>query len=182
MSKTGLGDIRKGYLRTLRRDPRKHGSPFNKHDLLLHVFLPIGLALLYGVTWPLNGESLDGMCSNVVTGVSIVSSLMCGVAVMIFQLRVQIASPGEVDASSEEIELIDETFSDVLWSVVVGFAAVLLLIVGDVAEVILPALHRVLVSVAVGLVANLVVVTCMSLKRMNASYLTVAKAWGRRPS
>ena len=179
MGKTSLRTIRDEYLKTLRTDPRNQGSPFNKHDLLMHVFLPIFVSLLYGVAWPLSGEALDGMCGNIVTGVSIVSSLMCGVAVMIFQLRVQIAAPGEVDATPDEIELIDETFSDVLWSVVVGFAAVLLLIIGDIAAAALPMLRRAFVSVAIGLVTNLAIVTCMSLKRMNASYLTVAKVWGK---
>lgn len=179
MGKTSLRDIRRGYLRTLREEPWKPGSPFNKRDLLTQILLPVGVALAYGVSWPLDGDALDGMCGNIVTGVSIVSSLMCGVAVMIFQLRVQLASPGDIDASDVEVELVDETFSDVMWTVVVGFAAVLLLILGDVAAVILPVLRRSCVSVAIGLVANLAVVTCMSLKRMNASYMTVSRVWGR---
>ena len=179
MGKTSLKDILDGYLDTLKEQPRKPGSAFDKHDLLVQIALPIGAALLYGTAWPLTGEALDGMCSNVVTGVSIVSSLMCGVAVMIFQLRVQLAAPGDVDASEAEAELVDETFSDVLWTVVVGFAAVLLLILGDVAGAIAPVLRRVLVSVSIGLVTNLAIVTCMGLKRMNASYLIVARVWGK---
>lgn len=179
MGKTSLKDILDGYLDTLKEQPRKPGSAFDKHDLLIQIVLPIGAALLYGTAWPLAGDVLDRMCGNVVTGVSIVSSLMCGVAVMIFQLRVQLAAPGDVDVSEAEAELVDETFSDVLWTVVVGFAAVLLLILGDIAGAITPVLHRVLVSVSIGLVTNLAIVTCMGLKRMNASYLTVARVWGK---
>lgn len=54
-----------------------------------------------------------------------------------------------------------------------------MLILGDIAGAITPVLHRVLVSVSIGLVTNLAIVTCMGLKRMNASYLTVARVWGR---
>lgn len=179
MGKTSLKDILDGYLDTLKEQPRKPGSAFDKHDLLIQIVLPIGAALLYGTAWPLAGDTLDRMCGNVVTGVSIVSSLMCGVAVMIFQLRVQLAAPGDVDVSEAEVELVDETFSDVLWTVVVGFAAVLLLILSDIAGATTPVLHRVLVSVSIGLVTNLAIVTCMGLKRMNASYLTVARVWGK---
>ena len=179
MGKTSLKDILDGYLDTLKEQPRKPGSAFDKHDLLIQIVLPIGAALLYGTAWPLAGDALDRRCGNVVTGVSIVSSLMCGVAVMIFQLRVQLAAPGDVDVSEAEVELVDETFSDVLWTVAVGFAAVLLLILSDIAGAITPVLRRVLVSVSIGLVTNLAIVTCMGLKRMNASYLTVARVWGK---
>lgn len=180
MGKTSLKGIRDGYLNTLRENPGTPGSRFNRHDLLLQIFLPATFAALFGVAWPLDEIALQRVCGNVVTGVSIISSLMCGVAVMLFQLRIQLALPDDIDASEGEAELIDQTFSDVLWSVVIGFAAVVLLMVGDVLFGIAPVLHRACVSVAFGMVANLAIVTCMSLKRMNASYEIVAKVWGRK--
>ena len=180
MDKTSLKEIRDGYLNTLREVPGRPDSPLNRHDLLVQVILPAGISVLFGIAWPLEEADLAAVCSNVVTGVSIVSSLMCGVAVMLFQLRIQLALPEDIDASEGEIELIDETFSDVLWSVVAGFAAVVALIVGDILAALVPILHRVCVSVALGLVAHLAIVTCMGLKRLNASYAVVAKVWGKR--
>lgn len=180
MGKTSLKEIREGYLNTLREIPGRPDSPFNRHDLLVQVILPATIAVLFGVSWPLEASDLAVVCGNIVTGVSIVSSLMCGVAVMLFQLRIQLVLPEDIDASEGEIELIDETFSDVLWSVVAGFAAVVMLIVGDILAALAPVLYRICVSVALGLVAHLAIVTCMGLKRLNASYAIVAKVWGRR--
>lgn len=180
MGKTSLKGIRDGYLNTLRENPGAQGSRFNRHDLLVQIISPATFAVLFGMAWPLGESALQRVCGNVVTGVSIISSLMCGVAVMLFQLRIQLALPDDIDASEGEAELIDQTFSDVLWSVVIGFAAAALLIAGEALSGIVPVLHRACVSVAFGMVANLAVVTCMSLKRMNASYEIVAKVWGRK--
>lgn len=180
MDKTSLKEIRDGYLSTLREIPGRPDSPLRKHDLMVQIIAPAGFAVLFGLAWPLGANELAGLCSNIVTGVSIVSSLMCGVAVMLFQLRIQLALPEDIDASEDEVELIDETFSDVLWSVVAGFAAVVILIAGDILAALAPALHRACVSLALGLVVHLAIVTCMGLKRLNTSYMIVARVWGKR--
>lgn len=180
MGKTSLKEIRDGYLNTLREIPGKSDSPLRKHDLMVQIIIPIGIAVLFGLVWPLGASELAGLCGNIVTGVSIVSSLMCGVAVMLFQLRIQLALPEDIDASEGEVELIDETFSDVMWSVVAGFAAVVTLVIGDILVALAPVLYRVCISLALGLVVHLAIVTCMGLKRLNASYAIVAKVWGRR--
>ena len=53
MGKTSLKDILDGYLDTLKEQPWKPGSAFDKHDLLVQIVLPTGAALLYGTAWPL---------------------------------------------------------------------------------------------------------------------------------
>lgn len=177
MGKMSLSGIWRGYLVTLVNYSTGRTSMV---DIILQIVIPAIAGVILFVSWPDNTNVVNSVASNVVTGVSIVSSLMCGVSVMLFQLRVQISSHDGTEATREECRLVDETFSDVLWSVVVGFAAVILIIVGGVFDGQVPMLHKMMLSLAFCLVLNLVAVTCMSLKRINAAYEIVSRVWGGR--
>ena len=177
MGKMGLSGIWRGYLGTLVNYSTGRASVA---DIVLQIAVPALAGVALFVCWPGDAETVSGVTSNVVTGVSIVSSLMCGVSVMLFQLRVQVSSHDGAEATGRECRLIDETFSDVLWSVVAGFAAVILIIVGGVLDGWAPLAHKAMLSAALCLVLNLVAVTCMSLKRINAAYEIVSRVWGGR--
>jgi hypothetical protein len=190
MGKMSLKDVRKGYWKTLRN--ASSGRPCVS-DIVFQIVAPLLVfAVVFSVDWPLTVSDLGKVTSDVVTGVSIVSSLMCGVATMIFQLRVQISqststanvdegpSEGDKALSKNEIVLVDEMFHDVLWSVVVGFAAVIVIVLGDIIGPSSAFLGKLALSLALGLVIHLAMVTCMSIKRMNAAYEIVAKVWGAR--
>ncbi|WP_158407608.1 hypothetical protein [Berryella intestinalis] len=147
-------------------------------DVFLHVVIPVALAAGMFAFWPLDANTMQRASSNMVTGASIVSSLMCGVAVMLFQLRTQIASERGF-ASRGERRLIDETYYDVLWSVVVGFSAVALIVVGDFVSHLSPCAWKALVAAAIALVANMAMATCMGIKRIAAAYEIISKVWDR---
>lgn len=177
MGKMSLSGIWRGYLGTL---VNYSTGRMSMADIALQVVIPALSGVALFLFWPDDANAVNGVASNVVTGVSIISSLMCGVSVMLFQLRVQISSHDGAEATRRECRLIDETFSDVLWSVVVGFAAVILIIVGGVFDGRVPFAHKAMLSAALCLVLNLVAVTCMSLKRINAAYEIVSRVWGGR--
>lgn len=176
MGKMSLSGVWNGYRKTL---VNYSTGKTSKRDLAIQIGVPLVTGAVAFALWPLGRQAIESVVSNVVTGVSIVSSLMCGVAVMIFQLRVQLASQGDITPTRREVELIDETYSDVLWSVVVGFAAVILIVVSYALDAVSPVLWRGSLSLALCCVMNLVMVSCMSLKRLNASYEIVSKVWGR---
>lgn len=173
--KINLSNVAAGYARTLVDASTGRTSAV---DIALHAAVPVALAAGMFAFWPLDACTLQRASSNMVTSASIVSSLMCGVSVMLFQLRTQIASEGGL-ASEGERRLIDETYYDVLWSVVVGFSAVALIVIGDFVSQLSPCAWKALVAAAVGLVANMAMATCMGIKRIAAAYEIISKAWGR---
>lgn len=176
MGKMSLLGIWRGYRKTL---VNAEDGRTSKRDIAVQIATPMLIGALAFAFWPIGKGVVEDIASNVVTGVSIISSLMCGVAVMIFQLRVQLAARKDGMPDRREVELIDETYSDVLWSVVVGFASVILIILSYAFEPVSQILWRATLSAALCFVVNLVMVSCMSLKRLNASYEIVSKVWGR---
>ena len=184
MNKLSLRGIWHGYIRTLVN--ASTGKP-NKCDYFIQICTPIISGVLLFLLWPTNSDSpkdssfisaIGIVSTNIVTGVSIVSSLMCGVAVMLFQLRVQLSSQEIPVPTRDDVKLIDEVYFDVLWSVLVGFASVVIIIASDIIKVLSFCLWKAALSFAFCLVFNLVLVSCMILRRLGASYEIVANIWG----
>lgn len=171
MEKVSLGEIWSSYFKTL----KNYGTGnVCVGDVVLQIILPILVSLLM-LALLLSGEvcseAIEKNLSNIVTGVSVVSSLLCAVAVMLFQLRVQIDSGiNGVVPIGKEVELVDELFHDVMWAIVMGFSIVLMLIISqtDIGDFI--SLKPILEALAVGCGMNFVLVICMSIKRLSASY------------
>lgn len=172
MGKLGLGSVAKGYIETLHRG---RDGGVHKLDIIVQIIAPIlcgiALASFGGPLLSLGKSALP----NAVVAVSIVSALMCALAVMVFQLRMQ-AAQGEDSMTRDELRFIDEFFSDVLWAIVIGFASVVLMVGAgadaDVPEVLL----RVAAGAALAALLNFGMVTCMCIKRLNAAYKIMSKA------
>lgn len=145
-------------------------------DVIVQIILPVILAVIFAFIWPLENKELDSVSANIISGVSIISALLCGVAVMIFQLRMQMSSQCNPKPTKKETKLVDETFHDILWAVIVGFASVLLTIFANAVSE-LCVLQRVLGGLTVGFLGNFVMVTCMCIKRLSSTYLIVSKGW-----
>ena len=61
------------------------------------------------------------------------SALLCGLAVAVFQLRIQISSGSSgLGVRDAEAKLIDELFAAILWAVVAGFSAAGLMVVAGI--------------------------------------------------
>ncbi|WP_419044880.1 hypothetical protein [Enorma massiliensis] len=173
MGKMNLWLVARGYLSTLVDARTEKISPI---DMTVQVAAPVVCGVVFYFVWPLSNEAVENLAEGFVSGVSIVSALLCGVAVMVFQLRLQLASQTKPQPTLRESKLIDEMFYDVLWAVVVGFGSVLLLVLRDAAPFGLEA-WKAIVSVAGALLLNFIMVTCMCLKRLGAAYEIVSKYW-----
>lgn len=176
MGKTSLVVVAVAYFRTLKsyRTERYMAS-----DIAVQLVAPALLGAGFAVAWPVSACDLSEAVGNTVSGVSIVSALLCGVAVMVFQLRLQIASQDSPRPTKRESTLVDETFHDILWAVVAGFASVTLFTLFGM----LPddgAVQRVIVGAAVFFLLNFLLVTCMCIKRLHSAYEIVSKCWTPR--
>ena len=174
MGKSSLGAIAKGYVDTL------HGGSsdgIRPKDIAAHVIAPVAIGVAAFLSPQIDLSGIRAMFGNCIVAVSIVSALLCGAAVMVFQLRMQL-SHGECADRTTRVErkLIDELFSDILWAVVCGFASVLLMVVLGTGERS-SLLGDLLTAASLALLANYVMVTCMCIKRLNAAYMIVSKAW-----
>ena len=173
MGKMSLRRVAQEYLSTL-VDGRT--EKVSATDVTVQIVVPVIFGTVFFITWPIPNNAVLNLVGGFETGVSIVSALLCGVSVMVFQLRLQLASQMDPQPTRREAKLIDEMFYDVLWAVVVGFGSVLLLILSSAA----PEGHiswKAIISVALALLLNFIMVTCMCLKRLNAAYEIVSKCW-----
>lgn len=173
MGKTSLVRVAAAYLSTLRS---YRTEKYMASDIAVQLVAPALLGAAFGVTWPVPAARLSEAVGNMVSGVSIISALLCGVAVMVFQLRLQLASQESPRPTKREVVLVDETFHDILWAVVAGFASVILLTISGM----LPddgAAQRTVVGVAVFFLLNFLLVTCMCIKRLHSAYEIVSKYW-----
>lgn len=178
MGKIGLKPIFCAYVNTLRDDS---SGKYSYADIILQIILPIvvgvAMALLLGsgkMQWP--------CFDNSITVVSIVSSLLCALALMLFSLRGSLAEKHETEARAImlELHLIDELFADVMWCVVAGFAAALLMTVSGMVDTFPFCIGVFAAAVSITMLINFALVACMCLKRMNAAYKIVSHARQRK--
>lgn len=177
MSKVWLGGIFRAYIGTLRNDATRTTSVA---DVFVQILLPAIVSIAYGVlrVFGVAPVGCGSVSANIITIVSIVSALLCGVAVMVFQLRVDIiGSKVERGALEREMRLVDEVYADMLWAIVAGFAvAALLTLRGMVSHSVVDCA---ITAVALFLFINFCLVVCMCLKRMGVAYDIVSKYWSR---
>ena len=69
--------------------------------------------------------------SNIVVGISIVAALMCAMAVLLFQVRAEIRRENNALLVGDDVKLVDETFDDAMWAILVGFLIALYLVIVD---------------------------------------------------
>lgn len=144
------------------------------------VFAQIGIPVALGA---IAGVFRFGIpnSGDFVTGVSIVAALMCGVATLLFQTRIDLRQrfDGESDSFLTEggLRLVDELFAQVMWSILSGFLLVLLLVIGDTLRSAVGDIEivvRLSYGLTWGMVANFILTVGVVLKRMRSVYYRVA--------
>ena len=152
MGKAGIGRIFKNYCDTLRTGVYRNR---NWRDYATHFAIPAIVAIAIFVAPQSVSSSIRSCFGNAITALSIVSALLCGLAVAVFQLRIQISSGSSgLGVRDAEVKLIDELFANV---------------VCDIAT-----------ACSLGVTCNFAVVVCMCLKRLSIAYHLASKEWGRR--
>lgn len=175
MGKISILRVVRQYFGTL-RDNRRDGVYVP--DFLMQIMLPVLGSATYGVFRYLGMAPVGGgnVSNNIVAIVSIVSALLCGAAVMIFQLRFDIIdSPVSSFASKNELAIVDEIYYVMLWAIMEGFIVAGVLTVRGVCHG--RAVDCVLVSVALCLFSNFCLVLMMCIKRMSKAYEFVSRDW-----
>ena len=184
MGKSSIVPIFKEYVRTL------HGGDdcLRAQDVAVQLIAPAAVGIAVGALVPADAhEAVSASLPTAITAVSIVSAFMCAMAVMVFQLRIQVANAIDErggDALSAKVrkgdlKLIDELFHDVMWSIVVGFASALCMTAACFLVGVQEIAFRILLGASAALLLNGALVVCMCLKRMNSSYIIVSRSWGR---
>jgi hypothetical protein len=129
--------------------------------------LVAGISLATGWYW--------GNPAGAVAGVSIVAALLCSMAVFIFQLRLEVNKIDDDRLGPEDYALLDETFSNVMWAILVGLALALYLIVCDALGLFTASLGgRLLTALGVYVAIHFLLVIGMSLKRLRRAYQRIA--------
>lgn len=184
MGKSSIVPIFKGYIRTL----HEADDNLRIQDVFAHLILPAAAGVAVGALVPAEAhDAVSGSLPTAITAVSIVSAFMCAMAVMVFQLRIQIADAldGKGDAAlagkvkKGDLKLIDELFHDVMWSIVVGFASAFCMTAACFLVSAQDVAFRIFLGVSAALLLNDVLVVCMCLKRMSSAYVIVSRSWGR---
>lgn len=171
MRKIDSQGIFKGYISTLSYYPSKKIS---KGDIAIQIGLPIVAGIAFFVFWPLGEKAIEHLSSDITTCISIISALLCNVAVLLFQLRYQMSTQDNPEPTPKETTLIDYMFHDVLWAVFVGFVSVIVLVIGNSVGNS-SFFGHVLISIVISFLCNFVLVTCICIKRLNFAYGLVIK-------
>lgn len=145
--------------------------------LLFQLGIPFGCGIAAGAVRFGVSEA-----ENIVTGVSIVAALMCGVATLLFQTRIDLRQRFENSKDpflvERDLRLVDGLFSQVMWSILSGFLLVLFLVLKSSFSSMLASfdvLVRIACCVAWCLIVNFVFTVGVILKRMRCVYITFAK-------
>lgn len=175
----GKISLRGLFVRNLRTLHSVDDDSLYKPDIFVHFVIPIGL-FIWAMIETDNAATVRAYFANAMTAISVISGFMCGLAVMIFELRINLnQSNGELGENAQEIKLIDELFSDVLWSVVVGFLSVgCMAISGEINDI--AAVNNLFTAFSLSLCCNFIVVTLMCLKRIDVCYQVISRFWGRK--
>lgn len=176
MGKISLRSLFVRYLRTLHSvDDDSLYIP----DAFVHFIIPLGL-FIWAIIKTDSAAAVRAYFANAMTAISVISGFMYGLAIMIFELRINLnQSNGVLGENDQEIELIDELFSDVLWSVVVGFLSVgCMAISGETADASI--VNSLFTAISLALCCNFIVVTLMCLKRIDVCYQVISRFWGRK--
>lgn len=107
MGKISLRGLFVRYLRTLHSvDDDSLYIP----DVFVHFAIPFGL-FIWAIIDTHSAAAVRAYFANAMTAISVISGFMCGLAIMIFELRINLnQSNGELGENAHEIELIDELF------------------------------------------------------------------------
>lgn len=148
-------------------------------DIIFQIATPVAAGIAVALLL-VNGKMRRPCFDSSITVVSIVSSLLCALALMLFSLRSSLAQKGENQSTALELQLIDELFADVMWCVVAGFAAALPMTVSGMASGFSFYVGVFATAASITMLINFALVACMCLKRMNAVYAIVSHTRQRK--
>lgn len=173
MGMSSVAGITKDYFDTLKS---ARDGKLKPKVVLVQICLPVAIGVAAAAVrfCVPNSEEL-------VTGVSIVAALMCGVATLLFQTRVDLRQRFEAESDAflveGDLKLVDELFAQVMWAILSGFLlAFFLVLKGALAPALgcLELLARVGYGLVWGFAANFVLTVGVVLKRMRCVYEIVA--------
>ena len=102
---------------------------------------------------------------------------MCGVAVLLFQLRLQMCSQQDPKPLDRELALVDESFHISMWAVFDGLIVVGFLCAAPLLNNVNELVSRFFFCLAISFLINFLQVTCMVLKRISAAYTSFSRGW-----
>ena len=143
--------------------------------MVFQIIVPV----IVGVVWFFYCNPIDNM-SNAITGISIVSALLCAMATMLFQIRIDLRISQESGKNAfiveNDLKLIDELFYAVLWAILFGLLIVLFMVVIDWIGIfqINGFLSRCVSGIYVAVIFHFVLVIGLILKRLLRVYELVA--------
>ena len=177
MSKISLCYVAKNYIASLHQGDEKKISKF---DVFCQIIVPLIIAVVVTVNTDKLHSSLDEALQGLLTWVSITSSLIFAVVVMIYQLRMQLISQKDIKHEGNELRVIDEIFYCTLWAVVAGFTSAAFIVVKPLVAIYSTLIGNLFAGLAIAFSLNLVLVTCMTIKRIGITYEVISKHWSKK--
>lgn len=176
MSKISLYYVVKNYIASLHQG---HEKKISKSDVFLQIITPLIVAVVITINANKLHDSLNEALQGLLTWVSITSSLIFAVVVMVYQLRMQLIAQKEIKPEGRELKVIDEIFYCTLWAVVVGFTSAEFIVVRPLVSTYSVLIGNLFAGLAIALSLNLVLVTCMTIKRIGITYEVISKRWSK---
>jgi hypothetical protein len=161
-SKASIRPALRAHYDTLRDD--RTGS-VRVRDLILFLGLPIAVG---GAMWWAGFRMKD--VASLLAGLAVFTALLFGLVIFVFQLRVLIKDDGRDRDRPRLAALIDETFANVTYSVIVGITTTVLGVVGAALADKDKGAPVWLTAVLAALCVHLVLTILMCLKRVNSAY------------
>ena len=161
-SKASVIPAVRAHFDTLRDD---RTGKVRRVDYVLFVGLPVTAA---SAAWYFDFRMKD--MASALAGLAVFTALLFGLVIFVFQLRIQIKNDGREREHPRLVRLVDETFSNVTYSVVIGLATTVVgMIAASVAEKEVGAPVWITV-ILVLLGTHLVLTILMCLKRIHSAY------------
>lgn len=176
MSKISLCYVAKNYIASLHQGDEKKISKFG---VFCQIITPLIIAGIVTINTDKFQSSLGEALHGLLTWVSITSSLIFAVVVMVYQLRIQLISQ-KIKHEGNELRVIDEIFYCTLWAVVAGFTSAAFIVVKPLASTYNALIGNLFAGLAIAFSLNLVLVTCMTIKRIGITYEVISKCWSKK--
>lgn len=173
MGMSSVTGIAKSYCATLKNQRTKK---VNFGAVAVQVLFPLAV----GVVWVFFGPTITNP-GNAIAGISIVSALLCSMATMLFQIRIDIRSDMESGENhfitEKDATLIDELFAAVAWAILFGLTTVLIMVFSDWLGILqlCNIAPKIISGVIVAFIAHFVFVIGTVLKRLARVYDLVAR-------
>lgn len=174
MGKISFWQLLIKYIATLRN---YQTNKISHGDIFVQLIAPALLSVALFFNWPDSCINLEDLISNLISCISIISGLMCGVAVLLFQLRLQMSSQKDPKPLDRELTMVNESFHISMWTVLDGLFVVGLLCIAPLTKNINELFSRFLFCLAAFFLLNFLIVTLMTLKRISAAYTTFSRGW-----